>query len=337
MYTTPSRGRLLETFLFAVASVLLFNLGLGELLFLIPLQIVVVRRGQRGLFWSVAFALALFAGYFSFRFFFVSGRDPAAGMRSLIEITPAVLLMLGLAVANLERARRQRTLARLLAATALAGLLAIPIMLLLPLLPDFSTAMSGIFADLADLLQKLTAPASPAAGSPFAQLLQPASLMQIVKETLLPTFLLYYFLILAFAWWIGSLIGLRTLRLSAERATVPRLSGFRLESFYLWPLIASGALVLLDLVADIPIARYVGWNVGLVVLLLFGLQGMAIVRFIFEKYRLPRGLWVLFVIMIVILLGSPQIGFVTMIVIPAFGVSENWIRYRIPADSPADE
>jgi hypothetical protein len=39
----------------------------------------------------------------------------------------------------------------------------------------------------------------------------------------------------------------------------------------------------------------------------------------------------------VALLASPGIGIVVLIGIPAFGVSENWIRYRIPLDSATDD
>jgi uncharacterized protein YybS (DUF2232 family) len=95
--------------------------------------------------------------------------------------------------------------------------------------------------------------------------------------------------------------------------------------------------VLADLFFGIGGWAYVAWNVGLVLLFLFGLQGMAIIHFLFEKYKVPRLLWVLLVAGLVILAVSPGIGLFIVLVIPVFGISENWIRYRIPREAAPTE
>ena len=116
-----------------------------------------------------------------------------------------------------------------------------------------------------------------------------------------------------------------------------RFSAFRLESGWLWPLIVSGALVLADLFFGISAWAYAAWNIGLVLLFLFGLQGLAIVLFLFEKYRVPRLLWFLFIVGLAVLAASPGAGLFFVLVIPVLGISENWIRYRIPrAPAPTE-
>ncbi len=80
-----------------------------------------------------------------------------------------------------------------------------------------------------------------------------------------------------------------------------------------------------------------GWNVGLVLLILYGLQGLAILRFFFERRGFPRVLWLLLVIGLIALATSPRAGMVVMLALPAFGVSENWIRYRVAARGEPNE
>ena len=120
-------------------------------------------------------------------------------------------------------------------------------------------------------------------------------------------------------------------------AASARLASFRLESHYLWPFIASWAGIGLGLLVDLGVVSYVVWNVGLVMLFLYGLQGLAILRFLFEKRGLPRLLWLLLVVGLVVLAASPRAGIVVVFGIPLFGVSENWIRYRVSRTRGAGE
>ena len=118
-----------------------------------------------------------------------------------------------------------------------------------------------------------------------------------------------------------------------------RFSRLKLESWWLWPLLFAGALVLADLFFGISFGSFVAWNLTLVFLLLYGLQGMAILRFLFEKYRIPRFLWLLLVVVVVTLVRvSPGAGLFVVLAIPLLGISEIWIRYRIPRDpAPSEE
>jgi hypothetical protein len=153
---------------------------------------------------------------------------------------------------------------------------------------------------------------------------------------LLRSLLADYAVLLAFSWWAGQAAANRA---RALQGAVPRfrLSRFTLEAGWLWPLIGSGALVLADLFFGISAWAYAAWNIGLVMLFLFGLQGMAIVRFLFEKYRVPRLLWFLLVAGLVMLAASPGAGLFIVLLIPILGISENWIRYRIPRDAAPKE
>jgi hypothetical protein len=230
-------------------------------------------------------------------------------------------------VVNLRALGTFRGLSRLLAATLVVGLLAIPLFLILPGLSGFQKAMTGVFSDISKTLQSLLSPAGEAP-SFLGPLLQPTELMRISGEYFLRSFLLDVFVLLGFSWWVGTAAAARTARLDLRRPA-PRLAFFRLEGFYLWPFIGAWAAILLDLVVGISVASYVAWNVGLVLLFLYGLQGLAIVRFLMEKHHLPRLLWWLLLVLLVVLLASPRSSLFVTIAVPAFGVSENWVRYRV--------
>jgi uncharacterized protein YybS (DUF2232 family) len=167
-------------------------------------------------------------------------------------------------------------------------------------------------------------------------MLQPAQLRRISEAYLLRSLLADYAIMLAFSWWAGQAAASRA-RAAVGLAPVFRLSRFRLETAWVWPLIAAAGFVLADLFFGISVWAYAAWNIGLVLLFLFGLQGMAIILFLFEKYRVPRLLWFLLVVGLVILAASPGAGLFIVLTIPVLGISENWIRYRIPREAAPTE
>jgi hypothetical protein len=333
MVAASSRGRILEAFLFAVSSLVLYNLGVGMALFLVPLQVVATRRGSRGLVLASVLALLMLAGLRGVRYL-TAGRNASWGILSAVELAVFVVILAGLLLVNLDGLQRLRGLTRLIAAAGAAGALAVPVILVVPRLPGYQEAMTAAFSSIAQTLKSVVPGGeAPAFLGPF---LDPDKLMKTVSELFLRSYLLDLFMLFAFSWWAGSAAAVRTIPPHLRRAP-PRLAEFRLEGLYLWPLIASWAAILLDLVVGISAASYVAWNVGLVLLFLYALQGLAIIRFVMQKHRLPGILWVGLLVVLAVLLASPRASLVVMIALPAFGVSENWIRYRIREQTPPDQ
>jgi hypothetical protein len=332
MYQRSSGGHYFEILLFTLSSLFLYHTGVGFVLFLVPLQVVASRRGIRalalasGVFFGVFLVIRLWPAIFS-------ADHPFPDILGAIEIGVAAVLLLGMIVVNVPLKRRPRTLVMILAATALAGAAALPAAVWLSGTPVFQKAMDSLFAEVSKMLSGAFASAADSgAAAFFAQVLQPDRLRRMSEAYLLRSLLADYAVLIAFSWWAG--------QASANRARALlgmgpgfRLSRFRLESGWLWPLIASGALVLADLFFGISAWAYAAWNIGLVLLFIFGLQGMAIVLFLFEKYRVPRVLWFLLIAGLVILAASPGAGLFVVLAVPVLGISENWIRYRIPRES----
>jgi hypothetical protein len=336
MYQRSSSSTLVEILLFTLSSLLLYHTGVGFALFLVPLQIVATRRGLRGLVLAV---VVFFAVFLSIRFWptVFSSNHALPDVLGSIEIGVAGVLLLGMIVVNLPLRHRPRTLVMLLAATALAGAAALPAAVWLSGTPAFQRSMETFFAEVSKTLAGVFATAADTgAAAVFSQMLQPDRLRKMSEAYLLRSLLADYTVLLAFSWWAGQASANRG-RALAGFPPIFKLSRFRLEAGWLWPLIASGALVLADLFFGISVWAYAAWNIGLVLLFLFGLQGMAIVLFLFEKYRVPRLLWFLLVVGLVILAASPGAGLFIVLAIPVLGISENWIRYRIPREAAPTE
>jgi hypothetical protein len=196
--------------------------------------------------------------------------------------------------------------------------------------------MASLFVDVSKTLSGVISSADVTAGSLFASLLVPAKLQELTQGYLLRSFLVDVIVLLSFSWWAGQASAARTSALFGARATF-RFAAFRLEGWYLWPLIFSGALILADLFFGISFWAYAAWNAGLVLLFLYGLQGMAILRFLFEKHGVPRILWLLLIAALVVLAASPRAGLFVILAVPLLGVSENWIRFRVPRSAAPTE
>jgi hypothetical protein len=324
--------RFLEALLFAVSSLVLWFFGVGRVLFLVPLQVISVRRGTAGLTAAGALAVVALAAIR------LAGLLPApfeqgALLTSGAEVAAFLLLTAGLVVANL-RLGGVRALMRLLVAAGAVCLAGAPLVAALAASPVVAGLVDGVFADTSRMLQSIFATGDSVAGTVLESLMVPDMLKALIRETLLNSFVLAVFALLAFSWWAGSA--------AAARAPQPvpaprwRFAAFRLEGWWLWPLIVSLALVAADLLSlgervpggwAAPVS-YAAWNAALVMLFLFGLQGLAILRFWLEKRGLARFVWPLVVAVVLAALVTPRLNAVAAVALPLFGASENWVRYR---------
>ncbi len=344
MHQRSLSGQLFEILLFTLSSILLYHTGVGFVLFLVPLQIVASRRGFRGLLTAEGVFLVVFL---AIRFWptAVAPSHPLPDVMTAMEIGVAAVFLVGMLVVNAPLKGRPRTLVMLLVATGVAAAAAAPAAVLLSETSAFQQAMTQAYVEVSRMLTGVFAPTPDSGASAFiSQMLQPDRLRRMTEATLLRSLAADYLVLLSFSWWAGQAAARRAP--AYQVAGGFRLSSFRLESGWLWPLIVSGALVLADLFfgASPSFAffravggAYAAWNVGLVVLFLFGLQGMAIVMFLFEKYRLPRVLWFLLIVGLVVLAASPGAGLFIVLLVPVLGISENWIRLRIPREAAPTE
>lgn len=280
-----------------------------------------MRRGLTTQLYS--FGIVLF---FIFVFAVISTRKiengTLRGTLLLLEMVVPALLMTGLAAVNAHNEYIHRNLYKLLAATIITGLVSIVIIVLMMR----SEAYINFIKDQMDLMLEAFSQAfttEGTAGMMFGGMFTTERIFEMARKILLRNYLFLYFMMLVGNWRAGTAIGKRSIGES-----VTPFSGFSLPDFFIWPLLISWTGVLFDSLIGAGFLSYIFWNSGLVFLFLYGLQGFAIIRHLFEKYSVSRGLRFLFGFGVVILFMIPGLNFLLLIGIPGLGVSELWIKLR---------
>jgi hypothetical protein len=319
-----------EAIVFAAVSTLLYYLGTGFLLFLIPLQVALVRKGTRVFLASLGLAFALILAV---KFVIPQVTSVQGAPFVVMEMFVVVALMAGLVLSQLPDLTAaasfgKRRVVRFLAATAAAGLLSVPVILYLRASTEFTSGLSQLFDGLAGALNRAFRDAG--AGQPLGAeaalaTLSGRQLQQFIGEVFWRSFLLAFFLLLAASWWLGSWVGARSL---GRRAELPRPRSFRLPELYIWPLIGALGLLLLSLATSLGPLGYAAWNAALILMFLYGVAGVGVLQFLLERYRVPRGMRWLLGLILVILVLTPRANLVVLIGLPALGVSEIWLKYR---------
>ena len=342
MENVQNRGRWTNVLVLSLASSFLYHVGIGVgvgfLLFLVPLQVLFVRRGTLPTLAGVAGVLLTVAVVRAISR--ASGPVPEGWEPFLrIEFFALGVLMGGLLLANRTVFPRVAGVHRILAVTALTGLLSILLMRYLQGSASFAAASRQVFQQMLEVLTAsglpldgLVLPAAGSAGAPGAQTggLSADTLQQVIGGLFLRSYLFEYLLLLTGSWWLGSLVGARTL---GRPSPITRLAAFHLPDWMIWPLILGLALVLLDIfgrleTAGAGAAGILGWNAALVFLFLYGLAGIGIIRHLFAVFRVPRGLRALIVMGLIVLLLSPRAGLIVLLLIPGLGIAETWIKFR---------
>ena len=74
--------------------------------------------------------------------------------------------------------------------------------------------------------------------------------------------------------------------------------------------------------------RYAAWNIGLIGLFVFGMQGIGIIQTILDRRAVSRQIRVVISAGMVFMVFWPGVNLVVLIGLPVLGVSELWIHYR---------
>lgn len=311
------------TLVAAGVSALLYHLGIGLPAFLIPLQVVRVRRGTRHFLVAAAVAFVAIAGV---RLALAAGARADAGTPALVLEMSVVLGMLaGLAWIQLPELLGRPALlpggraVRLLIAAAAAGLASVPLIAYLGRNQAFTAGLDRLFEAAAALLNRLVGSMGGEEG------FRGEELAAMTRAVFLRSYLLDYLLVLTFCWWAGSLIGARSLGRSPG---VTPLARFRPVEALIWPLIAGLALVLLDLVVPLGPLELAGWNLLLIMLFLYGLAGLGILRFLLDRLGAPKSMRLAAWLVLGVLAFAPGVNAALAVVISGLGVSETWINYR---------
>ena len=321
-----ARSYWIEVILLAVAAAVSYLVVplVGPLLFLVPLQALLVRRGIT----AFGYGVAMF-GIAAVSFRLLSGwgfelSDQIAGGLLRAELLVLVLLVGGLYVLASGRFRQYRVLYRLLGATVAAGVATLPLMSAF-----LETASRAAESFLMNWAQSASVPmGDELAADAVVGARTMADSFRAATPGILRSYLLLYFVFLSAQWWIGTTVGARSARMPSPLRPVVQ---FHAPEQLIWVLLGGLGIIALDQIdvldqAGLELLAALGWNAVLVVAFVFGIQGISVMRVFAARQRLT-GMTTGLLIGIMLIIGLFAIPWL-LLIISAFGVSEIWVHYR---------
>lgn len=318
--TRTGRDRL-STLVSALVSILLYHLASFLNLFLVPLQSLYVRRGIRT---AVAASVLTFVGINAWQFRFVlTGAEQLEPLSVLVLAALPLAPLAGLFIMNVPLPRRIRATYRLLAATALMGAASVPVILYFASEPAFLQLLEAQISAVRELFA--AGAGLQGDSSLLLSALDTGTLMELFFEVFFRTYLFGYFLVLGANWRLGTLLGGGPMRYIQNRDPLP---AYRLPDRMIWALLVPWAANLVSLKMELGVLSHLFWNVGLIMLFLYGLQGLGIIKFLLARRNVSRGVRFMLGFTAVLLIMLPGVNLVLLLGIPLVGVSELWITYR---------
>ena len=305
-----------ELAIISIVSFFLYQMNL-LILFCIPLQLLFARKGERQLRYASIIVMVALGIASLIRTAPVEDSGFRRGLLTVEILLPAFILG-GLVATNMTWKIPLRTMYKLFAVTAAAGLLSIPFLMII----GRSDGFSELIREQIDGILRVFQSGGEAEGAEGA-LPETAQLIDLILGILLRNYVFMYFLMLGGSIWIG--------RSFAARMSGGVRTGFRnlrVSDRMVWALLVPWAFVLLDLKVSIGAAGYAAWNVGMVLLLLYGLQGVGILQTLLDRKRVSRGIRLMLVLVLGLMLFWPGVNLLVIIGLPGLGVSELWIHYR---------
>ncbi|WP_455382653.1 DUF2232 domain-containing protein [Salinispira pacifica] len=331
---------------FSIAAILLYHVGLLLVFFLVPMQILYLRRGVAGYKYGVLIFLGgvvVVKGISLFTARFVNVEPMLVSLDFLLP-----LAFLGaLYIMNVEKlggkAGGGRTVdfaTRSLAAALFGGLLSLPLLIFLVGSDTLMQVLRSQFQFAEQLLKQ------PAGSGPTADEMVKASI-----DLFLRFYLFGFFLMVYFDWYLGTQLGRRmavrpfsredveggaeashadAVNAGAVNAAAGSPAAIRVPAYMLWILIASWGAVVAGRWVELGPAAYAVWNLALVVAFLYAMQGVGIVQHLFRVRRVSRGVRYVALLSGIALLFVPVANVLIIAGFPLLGVSETWINYRKP-------
>lgn len=299
-------------------SVFAYQTGFFFFLFLVPLQLLLFRSGlkvARVAVLGVGIAL-VYLGIKHTAF----GNGDVRGYLLLVELVIPFLLLGGFLLENGFFGNLGGVLLNALLATAMTALVSIAVLHVLNN-EAFIAYYKAQFAEMFNILKSALAGSSDIDLIPMMDMDVDTMLVH-VSSVFYKGFLFAYFCILFLSY---------TFALSVERLTKHEagIITVMIPDYFVWVLIAALSLVLIDARFQLnPVLGYVGWNVFLIVMLLYGLRGLGLIRQMLEVRKVHPVVRYFIAFATVILLLHPRYGRVLLVGIPLIGISEIWFKYK---------
>ncbi|MCQ2604697.1 MAG: YybS family protein [Spirochaetia bacterium] len=316
---TGKRGYIAAIIASAV-SIFAYETGLFFFLFIVPLQLLLLKRGQ---FWARISALGVGIAivYLGIRHTADVTDAHVQFLLRLAEVAIPFALLGGFLFMNRISRNGEVNLFRgIFLSTGFTAILAL---VLLNLFRDegfiefYRQQIGSVFNTIRSTIE--------ANGNPDmlpVMNMDVDTALKMVSTVFFRGFLFAYFAILT-----GSYLFAQHMeRISRREFGV--ITEVLVPDYFVWILIVALALVMLDHKFDLDLIGYFGWNVFLIVMFLYGLRGMRIIRQIYGSMKVPGFLRFCIVFCFVSLLLNPATSVWLLIGIPCIGISEIWVKYK---------
>lgn len=309
-----------EVAIFTGAAFLVYQISVLFFLVAVPLMVLGLKQGRNALLYGGSVLLAAILVQVFFR---TRGIEAAVLRRFffMLEAAYPLALILGVGVLFWSRGRM---LYRLLSASGVVLLLSVPI--------------AGVYSGNQEVMeflqqqvklvlegfqQSLGANETEGNSLMLFSEMDGESLYALISEVFIRHYVFSYFLMLTACWALSYGIYRRSMGRSAYN-----LVNFSVPEILLWPVIAAWFGVLLDVLVGIPYVGFLFWNYGMILLSVYALQGMGILKSLFQQHGVSRFLQILVTVSAVIIMLTPRLNLVLIVGVPLLGLSEYWIHYR---------
>ena len=300
-------------------SVFAYQTGFFFFLFLVPLQLLLFRSGLK-----VARIAVLGVGvalvYLGIRHTAQGASDVRFSLL-MVELVIPILLLGGFLLENGFFGNIGGVLLNALLATVITALVSIAVLHVLFGNEAFIAYYKTQFSDMFNILKTTLAASSDIDLVPMMDM-DVDTMLSHVSSVFFKGFLFAYFCIL----FVSYIFALSVERLAKREVGIITVM---IPDYFVWVLIVSLSLVLADARFQLnPVLGYVGWNLFLIVMFLYGLRGMGLIRQMLEVRKVHPVVRFFLSFAAVILLLHPRYGRVLLVGIPLVGISEIWFKYK---------
>ena len=310
-------GRIvLEGIGFSVLGVVLYQFQTTILIFVIPLVVLYKRQGYRV---GILGTLGTFLGIFLVKV--IRGGSVGGTLREdllVLDLTYPFAFLLGIVLIEGSFFHRIPPYGRIAVVTVISGVLGIPLIRYVLTDPTFEAYLKAqIETMIRGMVEGKTSLGLGTMGA-----VSTGEILRLSKLIFANTYTLGYFLTFLFNWVVGSRIGLRSKGIYPVESVVGKV---HLNERLIWGFLFGWSGVFLSLLRPLGWVSIVFWNIALLSTVLYGMQGIDILRYYIKKVERLR---VVILVTILLFLFIPGLNILLMVGIPLLGVSEIWIQYR---------
>lgn len=308
-----------EVAIFTGAAFLVYQISILFFLVAVPLMVLGLKQGRDALLYGGSALLAVILVQVFFR---TRGIEEEVLRRFFFMMEAAYPLSLILGVAVLFWSRG-RMLYRLFSATAVVLLLSVPIAGVYSGNQEVMEFLQQQVKVVLDAFQQSLGANRADSSVMLFSAMDAESLYTLISEVFIRHYIFSYFLMLTACWALSYGIYRRSIGKSPYN-----LVNFTVPEIFLWPVIAAWFGVLLDVLVGIPYIGFLFWNYGMILLSIYAMQGIGIMKSLFQQHGVSKLLQVLVTVSAVLILLTPRLNLVLIVGVPLLGLSEYWIHYR---------